>query len=161
MRLEANQPEILVRAETAKNKTEEPVMLVPEIVEALQAHRPAGWSAKDLVFPNGIPRARRLQKDSEALGIAYQDEAGRFADFHALRYTWATFLQRNGVAQRFAMKLMRHSDIKLTAKVYTDETKLPIYDSIKNLPRLGKLYTNTRTDFRRRGAKRGATCRIE
>ncbi len=78
VRLEANQPEILVRAETAKNKTEEPVMLVPEIVEALQAHRPAGWSAKDLVFPNGIPRARRLQKDSEALGIAYQDEAGRY-----------------------------------------------------------------------------------
>ena len=35
------------------------------------------------------------------------------------------------------MKLMRHSDIKLTAKVYTDETQLPIYDSIKNLPRLG------------------------
>jgi hypothetical protein len=34
------------------------------------------------------------------------------------------------------MKLMRHSDIKLTAKVYTDETQLPIYDSIKGLPRL-------------------------
>ncbi len=34
------------------------------------------------------------------------------------------------------MKLMRHSDIKLTAKVYTDETQLPIYDAIKNLPRL-------------------------
>ena len=30
-------------------------------------------------------------------------------------YTWATFLQRNRIAQRFAMKLMRHSDIKLTA----------------------------------------------
>lgn len=60
----------------------------------------------------------------------------RYADFHALCYTWATFLQRNGVAQRFAMKLMRHSDIKLTAKVYTDETQLPIYDAIKGLPRL-------------------------
>jgi hypothetical protein len=47
-----------------------------------------------------------------------------------------TFLQRNGIAQRFAMKLMRHSDIKLTAKVYTDESQLPIYDSIKGLPRL-------------------------
>ena len=35
------------------------------------------------------------------------------------------------------MKLMRHSDIKSTAKVYTDEMQLPIYDSIKNLPRLG------------------------
>ena len=34
------------------------------------------------------------------------------------------------------MKLMRHSDIRLTSKVYTDEMQLPIYDAIKNLPRL-------------------------
>jgi hypothetical protein len=34
------------------------------------------------------------------------------------------------------MKLMRHSDMKLTAKVYTDETQLPIYEAIKGLPRL-------------------------
>ena len=33
---------------------------------------------------------------------------------------------------------MRHSDIKLTSKVYTDETQLPINDAIKSLPRLGK-----------------------
>jgi hypothetical protein len=34
------------------------------------------------------------------------------------------------------MKLVRHNDMKLTAKVYTDETQLPIYDAIKGLPRL-------------------------
>ena len=34
------------------------------------------------------------------------------------------------------MKLMRHSDIKLTSKVYTDESQVPIYDAIKDLPRL-------------------------
>jgi integrase len=137
VRLDGERPQILVRAETAKNKREEPVELVPEIVEALKAYRPAHWSAADLVFPQGIPRASRLKVDADRIGIAYQDEQGRYADFHALRYTWATFLQRNGVAQRFAMKLMRHSDIKLTAKVYTDEAQLPIYESIKGLPRLG------------------------
>jgi hypothetical protein len=102
-----------------------------------------------LVFPNGIPRARRLTKDAEANGIAYRDELGRYADFHSLRYTWATFLQRNGVAQRFAMKLMRHSDIKLTSKVYTDEMQLPIYDAIKNLPRLDAVpgYTQIRAQI--------------
>jgi len=129
-------PHVVVRAETAKNKTEESVCLVPEIVEALMEYRSANESTSKLVFPNGIPRTRRLQKDAKANGIDYKDELGRFADFHALRYTWATFLQRNGIAQRFAMKLMRHSDIKLTSKVYTDESQLPIYDSIKNLPRL-------------------------
>jgi len=135
--LEAPVPNMIVRAETAKNKKQESVCLVPEIVEALSAYRPAGWSSSDAVFPKGIPRASRLKVDAERNGIAYRDEQGRYADFHALRYTWATFLQRNGVAQRFAMKLMRHSDIKLTSKVYTDETQLPIYASIKNLPRLG------------------------
>jgi hypothetical protein len=41
---------------------------------------------------------------------------------------------------------MRHSDIRLTAKVYTDEMQLPIYDAIKNLPRLDAVpgYTQIR-----------------
>ena len=103
-------------------------------------------SAAELVFPNGVPQNRQLKRDAKRNGIPYQDEQGRFADFHALRYTWATFLQRNGIAQRFAMKLMRHSDIKLTSKVYTDETQLPIYDSIKDLPRLGD-YTQIRAQI--------------
>jgi len=138
-------PHVVVRAETAKNKTEGSVPLMPEIAEGLQKHRPAKYQIGDLVFPNGIPRARRLEKDEEANGIAYQDEQGRYADFHALRYTWATFLASNKVPQRFAMKLMRHSDIKLTTKVYTDETQLPIYDAIKALPRLG--YTQIRAQI--------------
>ena len=146
LHLEAEVPFVTVRDCVAKNKKEESVQLVPEIVEALTAHRPAGCGATELVFPNGIPRARRLTLDAEANGIPYRDELGRYGDFHALRYTWATFLQRNGVAQRFAMKLMRHSDIKLTAKVYTDEMQLPIYDAIKNLPRLDAVpgYTQIR-----------------
>ena len=147
--LDANVPFVMVRDCVAKNKKEESVQLVPEIVEALTAYRPANCGATDLVFPNGIPRALRLRKDLEGNGIPYRDELGRYADFHALRYTWATFLQRNGVAQRFAMKLMRHSDIKLTAKVYTDEMQLPIYDAIKNLPRLDVVpgYTQIRAQI--------------
>ena len=137
VKLEARIPHMIVRAETAKNKKQEAVCLVPEIVEALKMYRPANWSGTDSVFPNGIPRASRLKVDGERNDIEYQDKEGRYADFHALRYTWATFLQKNGVGQRIAMKLMRHSDIKLTSKVYTDETQLPVYDSIKDLPRLG------------------------
>jgi len=138
VRLDDAEPRVVVRAETAKNKTEEPVLLVPEIVEELKAYRPAHPQSSEKVFPQGIPRASRLKVDEERNGIAYRDSAGRYADFHALRYTWATFLQRNNIPQRFAMKLMRHCDIKLTAKVYTDETQLPIYEAIKDLPRLKK-----------------------
>jgi len=136
VRFDEKIPYLRVRASCAKNKKEEQVLLIPEIVEALRAHRPVNYSPSDRVFLNGVPQARRLRRDSERNEIAYCDESGRYADFHALRYTWATFLQRNGIAQRFAMKLLRHSDIRLTAKVYTDESQLPIYDAVKELPPL-------------------------
>jgi len=136
VRLEAQIPQIIVRAETAKNKRQEPVYLVPEIVEALKAYRPVPWSPSDLVFPNGIPRASRLKVDLTRVGAAYKDEQGRYADFHALRYSWATFMRKHGIADNFARKQMRHQTIRQTDG-YTDETQLPIYDSIKNLPSLG------------------------
>jgi hypothetical protein len=122
--------------QSAKNNKEERVCLVPEVVETLRPHRPSDFAPGALVFPNGIPRASRLKVEAERNGIQYRDEVGRYADFHALRYTWATFLQRNDIPQRFATQLMRHSDAKLTAKVYTDQTQLPIYEAIKGLPRL-------------------------
>jgi hypothetical protein len=71
-------------------------------------------------------------------------------------------MQRNGIGDNFARKQMRHQTIRQTDG-YTDEAQLPIYDSIKNLPRLEN-YTQiraqiyTRTDFSRRGSKRGASC---
>jgi integrase len=136
VRLEAQIPEIIVRAETAKNKKQEPVYLVPEIVEVLKTYRPAHWSPSDLVFPNGIPRASRLKVDLQRIGVAYKDEQGRYADFHALRYTWATFLRKHGIADTFARKQMRHQTVRQTDG-YTDETQLPIYAAIKNLPSLG------------------------
>jgi integrase len=144
IRLEAEIPQIIVRAETAKNKTQEPVLLVPEVVEALKSYRPAHWSQSGLVFPNGIPRASRLKVDAERVGVAYKDKGGRYADFHALRYTWATFMRKHGIADNFARKQMRHQTIRQTDG-YTDETQLLIYDSIKNLPRLG--YTQIRTQI--------------
>jgi integrase len=71
--LDANVPFVVVRDCVAKNKKEESVQLVPEIVEALTAYRPANCGATDLVFPNGIPRAFRLRKDLERNGISYMD----------------------------------------------------------------------------------------
>jgi integrase len=145
VRLDGKIPQIIVRAETAKNKTQEPVCLVPEIVEALTAHRPAHWAQNDLVFPQGVPRASRLKVDAERVGVAYRDEQGRYADFHALRYTWATFMRKNGIGDNFARKQMRHQTVRQTDG-YTDEAQLPIYDSIKNLPRLGS-YTQIRAQI--------------
>jgi integrase len=144
--LDAKVPHLIVRANVAKNKKEEPVQFMPEMVDLLREYRPVRSAQSDRVFLCGIPRACRLRKDAEALGIPYQDERGRFADFHALRYTWGTFLQRCGISQQIAMRLMRHSDIKLTSRVYTDETQLPIYEAIKDLPRV-LTYTQIRAQI--------------
>jgi predicted RNA binding protein YcfA (HicA-like mRNA interferase family) len=95
--------------QSAKNNKEERVCLVPEVVETLRPHRPSDFAPGALVFPNGIPRASRLKVDAERNGIQYRDELGRYADSHALHYTWATFLQRNAIPQRFATKLVRNT----------------------------------------------------
>ncbi|RCS41245.1 hypothetical protein DTL42_22005 [Bremerella cremea] len=51
--------------------------------------------------------------------LAYCDEDGLFADFHANRHTFISNLGRAGVPLATAQKLARHSDPKLTASVYT------------------------------------------
>ena len=66
--------------------------------------------------------------------LTTSDELGRVADFHALRYTYCTYLQRNGVPSRLAMDLMRHSDRKLTDKIYTDTQMLPTAEAVNKLP---------------------------
>lgn len=77
-----------------------------------------------------------LTKDLKTAGIPHQDESGRYVDFHSLRYTWGIFLQRNGVNSRVAMELMRHSDRKLTDKIYTDSSLLPLKEVVSKLPKL-------------------------
>jgi hypothetical protein len=102
----------------------------------LKVYRREEYELTEPVFAKGLPRARTLRIDLEKAGIPYQDEEGRYADFHSLRYTWGTFLQRNNVSQRIAMRLMRHSSIDLTSKLYTDESLLPIARTVDSLPSL-------------------------
>ena len=72
----------------------------------------------------------QFRKDLKAAGIQYVDSRGEHADFHALRKTFGTMLTVSGVGQRTVMELMRHSDMRLTAKTYTDANMLPISDAM-------------------------------
>jgi hypothetical protein len=76
-------------------------------------------------------------KDMKKAGITYLDKDGRRLDFHSLRHTYATNLSKAGVPPRVAMEMMRHSDIKLTMKTYTDGTQLPVAEALNKLPWLG------------------------
>ncbi len=52
----------------------------------------------------------------------------------ALRVTFCTNLLNAGVHPRVVQELMRHSDIKLTMKNYTDPSQLPVAEALEKLP---------------------------
>jgi integrase len=132
LRLEETKPFVLVRASTTKNGKVAPMCLHPELAAALREHKGESHP-EDLVFKR-FPRIERFKRDLKKAQVAYQDALGRFADFHALRKTFGTNLAKAGVPRRTAMSLMRHSDGKLTDKIYTDENLLGTDTTIETLP---------------------------
>ena len=132
--LDVPQPFIVVRSSVAKNDKHVMQPLPKFVAEKLrELHSPA-MRPNDRVFANGIPRMEVYRKDLAAAGIDYQDAQGRFADFHALRTTFGTLLTVASHSQRTVMELMRHSDMKLTAKTYTDAGMLPVSETVNLLP---------------------------
>ncbi|MDE3067754.1 MAG: site-specific integrase [Verrucomicrobiota bacterium] len=110
----------------------------PELVEELQKLKATGkLKPEDLVFPDGVPAMKEVRKDFKAAGIPLKDELGHVVDFHALRTTYITRLQRAGVSPREAMELARHSDMRLTMQTYTDVAQLPLAATVRGLPSIG------------------------
>jgi integrase len=108
-----------------------------EVVEALRSIRQADASPFQFVFNGKVPRVKTLRKDLSFACIVFIDESGRRLDFHALRNTFGTLLAVNHVDIVEASHLMRHSDPKLTMKIYTDASQLALDTSLSKLPDLG------------------------
>lgn len=70
-------PTLTVRKCVSKNRKQQTLPLLPELVEALKDYRSNDWKLSDRVFPRLVPRARTLTMDLEACGIPYRDERGR------------------------------------------------------------------------------------
>ena len=136
VRLDATPPYLSVRASTTKNRRVAVIGLRDDLAAELRAVRPDDVSPAALVWGGGLPRMTAFRADLAAAGIAFIDAQGRRADFHALRHTLATNLGRAGVAPRVAMEVMRHSDMRLTMRTYTDVTQLPTSEAMEKLPRL-------------------------
>lgn len=79
---------------------------------------------------------KMLRADLADAGIAYVDDAGRYADFHALRHTTGSWLAANGVHPKVAQAIMRHSDINLTMGRYTHTLRGQEAEAVKSLPDL-------------------------
>jgi integrase len=134
LHLDELQPFVCAPASITKNKKEAKLPLRPEVVQALRSIRPVDAAPFQWVFHGQVPRVRTFRKDLERAGIVFIDGSGRRLDFHALRVTLGTMLAVNQVPLTDAMHLMRHSDPKLTMKVYTDAAHLDLSSAFAALP---------------------------
>jgi integrase len=136
--LDAPRPFLNVRASTTKNGKAAIQFLRDDLAAELRTLKPAGACEGLPVFADGVPSMPDFRADLAAAGIPETDGQGRRVDFHALRHTLCTDLQRSGVQPTVAMQVMRHSDLRLTSVVYTDATCLPTADAIDRLPRFDR-----------------------
>ena len=138
--LDAAKPFLTARASTTKNSREAVIFLRDDAVTALRTLNPS-CDAEALLLR--VPKRVTFYKDLAAAGIERRDRQGRVTDFHCLRHTLCTNLNRAGVSMRTAMEVMRHSDIRLTSKTYTDAALLPTAEAVEALPRWDKKNVQT------------------
>lgn len=125
VQLRAIRPYIQLRAEATKARRGDRLDLPQSLAEALRQHKPNGAKDSAPVFPDGVPAIDQWRDDLAAAGIPYKDEMGRQADFHAgTRKTLCTRLHRSGRSLAEAMKVMRHTNAKLTMVDYTDSEQI-------------------------------------
>lgn len=127
--LDSPQPFVNVRASTTKNGRQAIIFLRDDLVAELRQ------LPRETEYVFIVPQIQTFYRDLKSAGISAVDSLGRRADFHALRHTLATNLARSGVGIRTAMEVMRHSDIRLTTKTYTDAGMLATSEAIESLPR--------------------------
>ncbi len=95
------------------------------------SYRTAEMLRADLAETEERDKDGKVEKE----GISYIDNTGRRADFHCLRHTLATELDRSGASLKERMRIMRHSDrSNLTLGTYGHIQVYDIRRAIENLP---------------------------
>lgn len=120
--LDVESPFIKLRAATTKNRKGDIVVVHPELQEELKKWRgPSSSSCSRVVTM--FSKLRPFMKDLAAAGIPFKDERGLRFDLHAMRMTFNTRMANGNIPTRAAMQAMRHSEERLTTKVYTDASR--------------------------------------
>ena len=93
--LDSNPPSLTVEAKRSKRRRRDVQPIRRDLAETIRGwlnDKPRG----EPLFPtlHSARSARMLRHDLESAGIEYVDDAGRFADFHALRHTFISALAR-------------------------------------------------------------------
>ena len=126
---------IVTRACTTKNRKAQRLYIPQWFADELMKSKPKGASGNMRVFPLGaIPSMWMFKRLLARAGVAYKDDQGRQADFHALRRSVNTHMANAGVDPQTRKEIMRHSEIGLTLDVYTDKGMLPMAAAVEKLP---------------------------
>ena len=131
---------VTIAAEDAKNQKEDTLPLRPELAGDLKAHM-ALFLPGAKAFPGmGNKGAEMLRVDLEAAGVPYVDEYGLVGDFHAFRHSFGSLGAKAGIPLAVMQKLMRHSDPKLTANLYTHILVKDKADELAKLPTIAPIH---------------------
>ena len=120
-----------IRAETTKTRKRATLPMASWVVDMLTRWRNA-WRPGTPTHPgqgevlqprpklrvwSSVPHHTTVRRDFERAGIPKQTNQGH-VDLHALRVTCGTMLARSGASLAVSMRLLRHSDPRLTLNVY-------------------------------------------
>jgi integrase len=134
---EASPATVSVGAAQVKSRRASTLPLRPGTAASLREHcRRVLPAARAFRMPKSTHTAEMIRADLKSAGIPYRDDAGRYADFHALRHTFLTNLANSGVHPKTAQALARHSDINLTMSRYTHSLLEEQWEAVQRLPNL-------------------------
>jgi integrase len=138
--LDADPPTAALDPTVTKNRRPVVQPLPAVVAEAIRVHA-HGRAADQPLWPGTWTEkaAKMLRHDEEAVGIPYvvRDAHGRslHADFHALRHTFISWLERPGATPKVHQDLARHGDYqKLTLGTYSHATQAAMAQALDRLP---------------------------
>jgi len=100
----------------------------------LRKAKPSDAQPVDKVFKS-IPTSATFRRDLTRASIPIEVD-GKKLEFHALRTTLGTLLATSGASIREAMEQMRHTDVRLTTRIYTDPRLIDMHGAVNRIPRL-------------------------
>jgi integrase len=157
--LDDDTPIVTVEAAYSKRRRADTLPLHPDLVRDLRPWL-AGKPAEERLWPGkwaeqfygakfmraDLARARaawiaeagddageRQRRESSSF-LAYEDDAGRFVDFHSLRHTFVSEVVRSGATPKVAQTLARHSTITLTIDRYAHTGLFDTAAAVEALP---------------------------